>query len=97
MEGEEEEKLVFRGLILRDQLIMLLKNKVFFNESDGVSIGGEILNSSFCLFLCTNVIVVSTWSRVILTLPSICSPSHREWWTMQHSQWSTLATLTSSL
>ena len=29
--------LVFRGLILRHQLVMLLKNKIFFNEGDGVS------------------------------------------------------------
>ena len=32
-----KEKLVFRGLILRHQLVMLLKNKTFFNEGDGVS------------------------------------------------------------
>lgn len=32
-----KQKLVFRGLILRHQLVMLLKNRIFFNEGDGVS------------------------------------------------------------
>ena len=39
-QGEQDvgdgEELVFRGLILRHQLVALLKNKVFFNEGDGV-------------------------------------------------------------
>ena len=35
-DGEKEVKLVFRGLILRHQLVALLENKVFFNETDGV-------------------------------------------------------------
>lgn len=34
-EGSNDE-LVFRGLILRHQLVALLKNKIFFNEGDGV-------------------------------------------------------------
>lgn len=34
--GNGKMMLVFRGLILRHQLVMLLKNKVFFNEGDGV-------------------------------------------------------------
>lgn len=32
----EGHVLLFRGLILRHQLTVLLKNKVFFNESEGV-------------------------------------------------------------
>ena len=28
---------MFHGIILRSQLIRLLKNKVFFNENEGVS------------------------------------------------------------
>ena len=41
MEGGEE--LVFRGLILRVQLIALLKNKIFFNEGDGVRLRRQFL------------------------------------------------------
>ncbi len=37
----EKKKLVFRGLILRHQLVMLLKSKVFFREGDGVSLHGN--------------------------------------------------------
>ena len=33
----ERKKLVFRGLILRHQLVTLLKNHCFFKEADGVS------------------------------------------------------------
>ena len=37
--GEERnhEVLTFHGIILRSQLIEMFKNKIFFNESDGVS------------------------------------------------------------
>ena len=39
----DKDLLVFRGLILRDQLIMLLKNKIFFDEGDGVSVNDSLL------------------------------------------------------
>ena len=38
--GDEDhgrKLLMFHGIILRSQLIELLKNKVFFNENEGVS------------------------------------------------------------
>ncbi len=43
----EKKMLVFRGLILRHQLVMLLKNKVFFREGDGVSLHGNCHESPF--------------------------------------------------
>ena len=38
--GEDSERklLMFHGIILRSQLIELIKNKVFFNEADGVRV-----------------------------------------------------------
>ena len=39
-ESEEEgesQVLMFHGIILRSQLVEMLKNKIFFNENDGVS------------------------------------------------------------
>ena len=35
---DEVKLLMFHGIILRSQLIELLKNKVFFNENEGVSL-----------------------------------------------------------
>ena len=49
MEGDEE--LVFRGLILRDQLIALLKNKIFFDEGDGVRLRSQFSYAFFVLIL----------------------------------------------
>ncbi len=49
-EGEDDE-LVFRGIILRHQLVSLLKNKVFFNEGDGVRkypLSGLIFDICLC-------------------------------------------------
>ena len=36
-EDHGRKLLMFHGIILRSQLIELLKNKVFFNENEGVS------------------------------------------------------------
>lgn len=36
-EGRDDVSLVFHGIILRSQLVELLRNKVFFDENDGVS------------------------------------------------------------
>ena len=41
--------LMFHGIILRSQLIELLKHKVFFNESDGVSIHTNVQSSAIVL------------------------------------------------
>ena len=37
-ERGHEKELTFNGLILRSQLAEMFKNKIFFNESEGVSI-----------------------------------------------------------
>ena len=35
-EEKENEVLMFHGVILRSQLVEMIKNKIFFNEKDGV-------------------------------------------------------------
>ena len=37
VDGRPRKLLMFHGIILRSQLTVLLKNKVFFDENDGVS------------------------------------------------------------
>ena len=47
--GEEDhgrKLLMFHGIILRSQLIELLKNKVFFSENEGVS-EQNLVNESY--------------------------------------------------
>ena len=36
-EESESQVLMFHGIILRSQLVEMLKNKIFFDENDGVS------------------------------------------------------------
>ena len=49
LDGEDErdhgKELTFHGLILRSQLAEMFKNKIFFNESDGVSNQVQLLFS----------------------------------------------------
>ena len=40
---DEKRLLVFHGIILRSQLVILLQNKIFFSEGDGVSITVTVL------------------------------------------------------
>ena len=37
VDGKPRKLLMFHGIILRSQLTVLLKNKIFFDENDGVS------------------------------------------------------------
>ena len=45
---DNSEVLTFHGIILRSQLAEMFKNKVFFNESDGVSYYSNIILSTHC-------------------------------------------------
>jgi hypothetical protein len=35
-EGDHGEVLMFHGIVLRSQLVEMIKNKIFFDETDGV-------------------------------------------------------------
>lgn len=37
VDGKRRKLLMFHGIILRSQLTVLLKNKIFFDENEGVS------------------------------------------------------------
>ena len=59
MESEAErdygKELTFHGLILRSQLAEMFKNKIFFNESEGVSIRKRCDHGISMLLCCVHV------------------------------------------
>ena len=57
IDGKSRKLLMFHGIILRSQLTVLLKNKIFFDENDRVSCMHHTLTinhhqSTSCLYTC---------------------------------------------